>query len=279
MKRWTIVVCVLALLSFVGTASAKAPGTLNLYSAKLGASGLVKLTSGGYDVASMRQKGTRTEVFLVLSRAEAAELRRGGVGVRLVRDSRGRTQLQRATLQANGGFNVWRSYDEPGGIRDELYEIAADNPDITKLEVIGETDQGREIIAIKLTRKRGDDRRRKQARRPLRGDAPRPRVDLDRGRPAALALVHRPVPRATTRRSKAARTTELWFVLVHNPDGYQYTFDAERLWRKNLHDNDGDSEITNADGVDPNRNYPEHWNYDEEGSDRRFHERDVPWRP
>jgi hypothetical protein len=54
--------------------------------------------------------------------------------------------------------------------------------------------------------------------------------------------------------------------LVANPDGYEYTFDEERLWRKNLRDNDGDGEITIADGVDPNRNYPEHFNYDEEGS-------------
>ena len=65
-------------------------------------------------------------------------------------------------------------------------------------------------------------------------------------------------------------TRELWFLIVANPDGYQYTFDHERLWRKNLHDNDGDGQITRADGVDPNRNYAVDWGYDNEGSSRSF---------
>ena len=60
-------------------------------------------------------------------------------------------------------------------------------------------------------------------------------------------------------------TRELWFVIVANPDGYQYTFDHERLWRKNLRDNNGDNMISTGDGVDPNRNWPEHFKFDEEG--------------
>ena len=51
-----------------------------------------------------------------------------------------------------------------------------------------------------------------------------------------------------------------------NPDGYDYTFTTDRLWRKNLRDNDGDGQITVADGVDPNRNFPTRWGYDNEGS-------------
>ncbi len=52
-------------------------------------------------------------------------------------------------------------------------------------------------------------------------------------------------------------TTELWFLPVVNVDGYDLTFqDGFRLWRKNVRDNNGDGQITGADGIDLNRNFP-----------------------
>ena len=63
--------------------------------------------------------------------------------------------------------------------------------------------------------------------------------------------------------------------MVANPDGYDFTFTpGNRLWRKNLRDNNGDGQITNGDGVDPNRNFAQKWNYDDEGSSS-----DPPRRP
>ena len=75
---------------------------------------------------------------------------------------------------------------------------------------------------------------------------------------------------------KLLQTTELWFMPVANPDGYQYTFDHERLWRKNLRDNNGDGQTQVGDGVDPNRNFPNHWGYDEEGSSSDPVQRHLP---
>ena len=60
-------------------------------------------------------------------------------------------------------------------------------------------------------------------------------------------------------------TTELWFVPVANPDGYDFTFTPATGCGWNLRDNDGDGRITANDGVDLNRNFPTKWGYDDEG--------------
>ena len=66
---------------------------------------------------------------------------------------------------------------------------------------------------------------------------------------------------------KLVERHELWFVPVANPDGYDWTFQpGQRLWRKNLRDNNGDGQITAGDGVDLNRNLATKWGYDNEGS-------------
>ncbi len=73
-------------------------------------------------------------------------------------------------------------------------------------------------------------------------------------------------------------TTELWFVLSANPDGYDHTHadPANRQWRKNLRDNDGDGRIGPGDGVDLNRNFAYKWGYDNEGSSPDPAD-DLPW--
>jgi hypothetical protein len=252
------------LIAATGTAEAASRHGLDMYTARADAKALAAIRSGGYDVAESHLGGGDT-VDLILTAREADRLRGQGVDLSLKRNGKGQTVRQQADAMAVGGFNVYRSYDEPGGIRDELYELARRNPTTVKLVVIGTTIQGREIIALKITR----DARRL----------------TDGARPASLYMgtVHAREWIATemTRRllhhfvdnygkddeiTNLVNTRELWFMPVANPDGYQYTFTDERLWRKNLRNNDDDPAITNADGVDLNRNYDERWNYDNEGS-------------
>ncbi|CAM1304642.1 CPB2 (predicted) [Pycnogonum litorale] len=60
----------------------------------------------------------------------------------------------------------------------------------------------------------------------------------------------------TDTRIKELVNTYEWHILpVVNPDGYSYTFNNHRLWRKNL----TPSNIKNCFGVDVNRNWDIHW--------------------
>jgi hypothetical protein len=268
--RGAVVALVAVLVSLAATGTAggaggKNSGPLDMYRATVDAAQAAKLGQDGYDVASVRQSAAGMQVDLVLSASERDRLESQGIKLGLIRNGKGQTVRQQAALQAAGGFNVWRSYDQPDGIRDELYSIAAKNPNIVKLEVIGHTLQGREIVALKVT---------KNARTVT--DGSRPDVlymgTIHAREWIATEVVRRELHYFVDNYGKDADVTnlvnsrELWFMPVANPDGYQYTFDHERLWRKNLRDNDGDGQITNADGVDLNRNYDIGWGYDDEGS-------------
>ena len=266
MRRTLAVLLGLVVVAAAAAPAASARGTLDMYTATVSAAKASQLVKKGYDVTAVRTRGRSAKLDIVLTRAQRNRLAASGVKLRLKRTRSGKTVRQVAAAQAAGGFNVYRSWDEPGGIRDELYRVARRNPDIVKLKVIGHTIQGREIIALKVTKNAREHR--------------------DGSRPAALYTatqharewISTEVDRRTMHwfideynsRNREIREllqhTELWFVPVANPDGYQYTFDHERLWRKNLRNNDSDPAITGADGVDPNRNFNEHWNYDNEGS-------------
>jgi len=276
-RRFVSVLAVVVLLCGLAAGSSAAAGPaqsqpaddddqLDAYTAVVQPDQLSTITEQGIDVSGQRQVAGGTELDMVLDQAQAEQLRGKGVDLKLTRVKGGKTVRQFAAEQAASGFNVWRSYDEPGGIRDQLYAAAANNPQLVKLEVLGHTGQGREIIAVKLTQgARGTP------------DGTRPAVlysSTQHAREWISTEVNRRLMnhfingwQANDREiRKLLQTNEFWFVLVANPDGYQYTFDHERLWRKNLRDNNGDGQTQVGDGVDPNRNFPNHWGFDEEGS-------------
>ena len=251
------------------TRGGQSGGSLDVYTAVVSSAQLGQLARDGYDVAEARSGAGGVHVDLVLTKADVGKLAAQGIDAKPRRDKQGRTQAERAAAQAAAGFTVWRSYDQKDGIRDELYSIARRNPQIVKLEVIGHTIQGREIIALKVT---------KDAKTVADGARPdvlymstihaREWISTEVNRRELHYFVDNYGKNAEV--TNLVNTRELWFLIVANPDGYQYTFDHERLWRKNLHDNDGDGQITHNDGVDPNRNYDVDWGYDNEGSSAQF---------
>ena len=141
----------------------RAPDRLDVYTAVVQADELPAISDLGIEVSDPRPVEGGIELDMVLDGEQADKLRGRGVELKLTRVEGGQTVQQFAAAQAANGFNVWRSYDEPGGIRDQLYAAARENPKLVKLEVIGHTGQGREIIAVKLTQ---DARGTRDGKRP-----------------------------------------------------------------------------------------------------------------
>ena len=178
----------------------------------------------------------------------------------------GQTVTQRATAQAAAGFEVFKKYGGAGGIKEEFTRTAARHPLLTKLISIGKTTNGQDIVALKVS----------TGARLIR-DGAKPSV-LYLGAQHAREWITPEMNRRLMHyfldnywRDRKVRELvnerELWIVPVANPDGYDFTFEPDqRLWRKNLRDNNGDGVIAPGDGVDPNRNFDYKWGYDNEGS-------------
>ncbi len=274
-------VAVLSATALVGTAAiailpagaqpGDSPGKsgLEVYVGEVDAAGVESIRELGLDAKDFvvdDGAAGKVEVEAVLSKSQVAKLRKDGVDLE-VKEVDGVAASEALQLQAEQGFDVYRSYSEDGGIRDEVIATAEAFPELTEVVSIGESVNGQEILALRVT-----------------NDADN--VE-DGSRPAVLyaATQHARewiVPEMTRRLmhyvldnygsdpeiTDLVDTTELWFLPVANPDGYDFTFDPEgdRLWRKNLRDNNGDGQITVGDGVDPNRNFATKWGYDNEGS-------------
>jgi Zinc carboxypeptidase len=236
----------------VGTALAVALLTALPLSAQLrpvvvrvsGPKGLDSLARLGFEVAGVRRTTAGLEAIVVASPATERLLAGAGLAV---------APVPGAPLGAAGdSFSVYRSFDKPiTGIRATLAAWAAADT-VIHVDSIGASVQGRPILAVKIG---------------AAADAPsRPNV-LFMGTHHAREWVSTEMAMrlirwlADSAPPGLLASRDVWVIPVENPDGYQYTFTNDRFWRKNRRDN-GDGTF----GVDPNRNYPEFWGYDNAGS-------------
>jgi hypothetical protein len=260
----------------VSTATAQPQGpaqsqrsNLELYQATVDAEQYQMLLTGGHDIASVEETADGFVVQVVLTPSERNKLRRDGFELEVVRNEDGLSATQAAAQQQRQGYKVWRPWDGPAGLENQIRAVAEEHPDIAELHTIGQTHQGRDILAVRVTAGVSDVALGERPAVLYQGTAhAREWISTEVTRRLMLHFLDGATSDPVVQ--GILDTTELWFVPVVNPDGYQYTFDVERMWRKNLRDNDGNGVIDGNDGVDLNRNFPEHWNYDEEGSSSQF---------
>jgi hypothetical protein len=259
----------------VPASASAAEGGLNAYRVKADAGTLQALAREGYDVAEGRAGGI---VEIAATAGQAAKLQRMGLKPRRARSARAKA----AGVRPDGSYDVYRPYfdktyvgtDASGARRQTLYEelraLAADHPGLVKAVEIGRSLRGVPILALKVTR---NARAVPDGRRPavLYSSTQHARewITPEMTRRLAHHVVdhYGEQDEAGRRITRILNSTELWFVVVANPDGYDFTFSpGNRLWRKNLRDVDGDGQVASGDGVDLNRNFATNWNYDDEGS-------------
>ncbi|WP_127794440.1 M14 family metallopeptidase [Agromyces sp. LHK192] len=235
-----------------------------VYEGTLDAEGLAALTDlvDRHDiVVGPSDEAGLVDVQAILNGAQAAELADAGTTLEPKA-----APAQRRSLEATAE-GVYRMYSGEGGVLEELVDQAAAHPKIAQLKVIGQTHQGQDIAAVRVTGKIA--KQKQEGKRPttVYVGAQHAREWITPEMVRRLLDLYLDSYGSDPRITKIIDSTELWFVPVANPDGYDHTFgEGNRLWRKNLRDNDGDGQITGADGVDLNRNYPTKWGYDNEGS-------------
>ncbi|MFE0008568.1 M14 family metallopeptidase, partial [Streptomyces erythrochromogenes] len=248
-----------------GTAGASGAEEVRVYDADITREQVPLVLAAGQDAHELTERAPENgtaQVELFLTGSQAGEL--AAQGVKLAERKVPAQGLARAKAAGDG---VFRPYSGKGGLQEEILRTAQQNPALTKVVSIGKTVQGKDILALKVSKNA------KKAR-----DGSKPSVLYMSNQHArewitpemTRRLMHHTLDNygKDQRITKLVDSSELWFLLSANPDGYDYTHAAEsqRLWRKNLRDNNGDGKITAGDGVDLNRNFAFKWGYDNEGS-------------
>ncbi|OQR73366.1 zinc carboxypeptidase A 1-like [Tropilaelaps mercedesae] len=154
-------------------------------------------------------------------------------------------------LEARDGSFHLGMYHPLKEINESLVMLHQLHPNNTRLLVLGRTAEGRQITGIRVGT----------------GSANRPAIFLDGGMharewisPASIMyLAHRLLDNQADNPSTEGLTDSVdWYIFpVINPDGYEYSWNSNRLWRKNRRKTTRFSRFCR--GVDPNRNFGVHF--------------------
>ena len=140
-------------------AAAPEPDRLDVYVGELTADEITELVALGVDRHDLRfsripgEGGpkARVRVEAIISQAQADELATHGVEM-MPEEVGGQTAAERATAQAAEGYEVFNTYGGETGLKAEFEQAAADHPRIAKAVTIGQSLNGQDIVAVKVTK-------------------------------------------------------------------------------------------------------------------------------
>lgn len=205
---------------------------------------------------------TRTVDFLV-SEKEAFEFKRrvgnGADVVTLIEDAgeiiaKQATEQKRATRGLRGAsypYDQFLTYSQL-----EEWILANDDGELMSSEIIGETFEGRNIYGVHLGDQDPTSNKKKvfmecniHAREWITPSTCRYFIHMLKSAKNGVDLT----PSSFSMQELLDILDHNWYIIVSmNPDGYQYTFDSDRMWRKNREPNQGSQCV----GTDLNRQFP-----------------------
>lgn len=221
------------------------------------------LETRGYDVVSAEAES----VDVVASTDEWQQLRRDGLEIvsaeaarpfSEVATRRGSPRAPRRTgPELSAEASATTGYSDLAAILGRMQAIADASPaiaqmvDLTDAYETPPTAEGRHLFALRIS----------------------DNVDLDEDEPAMLIVAEHHAREISTpeialyaatqltaqygidpRITAAVDSHEIWIAPIWNPDGYNYVFTTNNMWRKNRRP------FASGTGVDQNRNYPQGWN-------------------
>ncbi len=212
-----------------------------------------QLTDAGFDVLPAGDAANACEV--IVSDAELEDLRRAGLVPRVVAVGRSFRDIQAAELSIAA---VPSGYPDLAQIVAQLHATESAFPalcqvvDLTQLYETPPTFEGRHLFAIKISDHVAQEE-----------DEPAfLLVGAHHAREIVTPVIALHVIEHLTRQygvdptvTALVDTYEIWVAPVWNPDGYEYVFRTDNLWRKNRREFSPGAGV----GVDLNRNYPFGW--------------------
>lgn len=202
------------------------PAAVKVYQADVTKKQIPILVEAGQDAHELAgqapESGTgRVELYLTEGQAESIE--RKGIDLTEHRVSAATAKKLKAA-----GDGVFRPYSGKGGLQEEIVKTGQAHPGLTKVVSIGKTVQGKDILALKLSK---NAKKSKDGSKPatlyMSNQHAREWITPEMTR----RLMHHYLDNygKDKRITKLVNSTELWFVLSANPDGYDFTHAA--AWR------------------------------------------------